>query len=105
MKLEYIENSNKYKTVKEVLKSHFHISERLLLKLKRHGQIFLNNQPTFVNTPIHKNDVITIELSFDEKSENIIPKQIPLDIIFEDNALLIINKPARFTGSSFCLSF
>jgi len=96
MKLNYINKENKYKTIKEVLKNHFHISDRLLLKLKKKRQIFLNGlaaEPYFM---INLNDIITVDISFNEKSENIIPKNIPLDIVFEDEALLIINKPSGF---------
>lgn len=94
MKLEYTVNSTNYKTIKEVLKSHFHISDRLLLKLKRANQIFRNDKPTFVHTPIHWNDRINVEISFQEKSENILPTEMELDIIFENEAMLIVNKPA-----------
>jgi len=94
MKLEYIINSNKYKTVKEVLKSHFHISDRLLLKLKRHEQIFLNNKPVLVHCEVSQNDIVTVELSFNEKSENIVATKMNLNIVFEDESMLILNKPA-----------
>lgn len=94
MKLEYTVNSTKYKTVKEVLKAHFHISDRLLLKLKRHEQIFVNEKNAFVNSCINKNDIVSVDISFDEKSENIIATKMELEIIFEDEALIILNKPA-----------
>lgn len=94
MKLEYIINSTNYKTIKEVLKSHFHISDRLLLKLKRTNQIFLNETPAFVHTPVHLNDRVSVKISFHEKSENILPTTMDLDLVFEDDALLIVNKPA-----------
>ena len=94
MKLEYIVTSNKYKTVKEVLKSHFHISDRLLLKLKRHDKIFLNNQLAFVHSEISENDIVSVDISFCETSENIVPTKMPLEIVFEDEAMIILNKPA-----------
>lgn len=94
MELKYIVKSTEYKTVKEVLKAHFHISDRLLLKLKRANQIFVNNVPAYVHTQININDEIVANISFEEKSENIVAKKMPLEIVFEDDALLIINKPA-----------
>lgn len=94
MKLEYIVKNTNYKTVKEVLKSHFHISDRLLLKLKRANQIFLNGKPTFAHTLIYPNDLICVTLSFREKSKNIVPTKMNLDIVFENEAMLILNKPA-----------
>lgn len=94
MKLKYIVKSNEYKTVKEVLKAHFHISDRLLLKLKRANQIFVNNAPVHVNFQVALNDEIVAYIAFAEKSDNIVAKKMPLEIVFEDDALLIINKPA-----------
>lgn len=94
MKLKYTLNSTKYTIVKDVLKAHFHISDRLLLKLKRHHKIFVNNNPAFVYTPVYLNDDICVDISFDEISENILPIKMSLDIVFEDEAMLILNKPA-----------
>lgn len=94
MKLEYIVDSNKYLTIKEVLKSHFDISNRLLLKLKRNNLILKNNKICNVNCKLSINDIICVILDFPEDSENIIATEIPLEIVFEDESLLIINKPS-----------
>lgn len=92
MKLEYKNQENKYQTVKEVIKKEFSISERLFLKLKRNKKILVNNQVALPNQIIHSNDCIVVDLSFDEQSENIVPTQMDLDIVFEDDAMLIVNK-------------
>ena len=97
MELKYINNENKYKTVKEVLKKYFHISDRLLLKLKNNNKIFLNNQETRTSTQLLLNDTVTVDISFIEKSENINPVKMDLDIIYEDNCMLIVNKPFGLT--------
>lgn len=94
MKLEYKVNSNQYKTIKEVLNSHFHISKRLLAKLKQFNKITLNGFSSVVNSPISLNDIICVDLSFEEKSKNIVPIQMKLEIIFEDEAMIILNKSA-----------
>lgn len=94
MKLEYTIKNTTYQTVKEVLKSHFHISDRLFLKLKRHNQIFLNGKPTFSHARVSINDTVSTEISFIEKSTNIVPTSMLLDILFEDETMLILNKPA-----------
>lgn len=95
MKLEYkITNQTKYKTIKQLLKEEFHISERLLKRLKKENQIFMNNFPVSINASFNLNDVISVCLDFDEEAENIVPTKMKLNILFEDNALLIVNKPA-----------
>ncbi len=94
MKLEYIVNDlNKYETVKQVLKEEFSISERLIIKLKASKQIYLNNKATFVNQKLQIGDIICCNLDFEESCDNIVPIKIELDILYEDNALLIVNKP------------
>ena len=94
MKLEYIVNNlTKYKTVKEVLKEEFKISDRLIIKLKASKQIYLNNNSTYINQKIKIGDNICVNLDFDETSDNIVPTKINLDILYEDDALLILNKP------------
>lgn len=39
-------------------------------------------------------DIVKVNLDFEEQSENIVPTSMNLDIIFEDDGLLILNKPA-----------
>lgn len=95
MKLKYkITNQTKYETIKQVLKEEFHISERLLKKLKNEKQIYVNNLSVSINTSFKFNDVISVCLDFEEESENIVPTKMKLNILFEDDALLIVNKPA-----------
>lgn len=94
MELEFIVKDEKYFNIKEVLKVHFEISDRLLIKLKKNKKIYLNNTPAYVDKQIKQGDIIKIDMSFEEESENIIPIEMNLNIIFEDNYLLIINKPA-----------
>jgi 23S rRNA pseudouridine1911/1915/1917 synthase len=94
MELEFIVKDEKYFNIKEVLKVHFEISDRLLIKLKKNKKIYLNNTPAYVDKQIKQGDIIKIDMNFEEESENIIPIEMNLNIIFEDNYLLIINKPA-----------
>lgn len=93
MKLSYI-NLNKYFNVKEVLKADFSMSDRLLLKLKKLDKIYLNGKVTSVNHPIVENDLIECHLDYDEDNSNIVPTKIPVNIIYEDEAYLVVNKPA-----------
>lgn len=92
MKLKYKIINNKFRNVKDVLKSHFGISDRLLTKLKKNQKIYLNNKTTYVNTPVNLDDLIEVYLDFEETSENIIPTKIDLQIIFEDESMIILNK-------------
>ena len=79
--------------IKEILKVEFHISDRLLRRLKASNQIYLNNQPINVNhNNLHIGDVICVDLNFEEEYDNILSINMPLNILYEDSYLLIINK-------------
>lgn len=94
MKLEYVVNElTKYENVKQVLKEKFLMSDRLIVKLKNSKQIYLNNEPTFVNQKLKIGDKILADLDFEETYDNIVPTKIDLDILYEDDGLLIVNKP------------
>lgn len=93
MKLEYeVNESTRQNTVKQILKSQFNMSDRLILKLKRENKIYLNNTPTHVNANMSTGDIVSVSILFEEECENILPTKMKLDILYEDEALLIINK-------------
>lgn len=53
MELEFKVENNQFYNVKEIIKSHFQISDRLLIKLKKDKRIFLNNKPVYVTEKVH----------------------------------------------------
>lgn len=95
MKLNYIirENEN-FDNVKEILKTKFEISDRLLLKLKTNNKIFLNNSPINIKSPVTPGDTMDVFLDFEEDNSNIVPTKMNLNILYEDDFLLVLNKPA-----------
>lgn len=95
MELKYIVLNEKYETIRQVLKSHFGISDRLLTKLKKNKKIYVNNNITYADYKLKIGDSILVDLNFNEVSENIIPKKIDLDILYEDEAFVIINKSSN----------
>ncbi len=79
--------------IKSILKQKLGISAAVLTKLKQTPEgILLNGKSVFATQTVNKGDVITITLS-DESSPNIVPSHIPLDIIYEDEDILAVNKP------------
>lgn len=83
------------KTIKQILKENLFISDKLLSFLKKNSLILCNNQKiinlNFLSKP---NDIIKVDLNFEEDNSNIVPTKMDLNIIYEDEALLILNKPA-----------
>ena len=80
--------------IKYILRNHFAFSGRLITALKEGDGITLNGKKEFVTKPVSEGDILRITL-FDKASENITPENIPLSILFEDEDLLIINKPPK----------
>lgn len=93
MELKYINNNDNYKKILDVLKLEFNMSDRLILKLKRNKKIYLNENLAFTWAPIAIGDKIRVFIDFEEESSNIVSKPISLNILYEDDALLIVNKP------------
>ena len=96
MILEYkVKENDTYINLKDLLKNYFSISDRLLVKLKHEQKLFVNNQKAFVDMPLNVGDIISIHIDFIEDNSNIVATKMPLNIVYEDNALLVINKPAK----------
>ena len=94
MILEYTKNNDNYNTVRQVVTGKFNISYNLLLKLKKNNKILLNGTSTYLDKEIFNGDIITINIDFEEDNSNIFPTRMDLSILYEDEYLLIIDKPA-----------
>lgn len=105
MELEFKVKDNQFFNVKEIIKSYFQISDRLLIKLKKYKRIFLNNKPVYVTEKVKIGDILKLDMNFEESSDNIVPTKMDLDIIYEDEYLLIINKPASLPVHPSCNHF
>lgn len=95
MLLHFIVQNNNYSNINQILKQELNISSRLLQKLINSKHVYLNNNIVDTRISVKLNDVISVNLDFDEESENIIPQKMDLNIIYEDDAVLIINKPPK----------
>ncbi len=93
MILKYIVENKNYLTINDVLSNEFNFSTRQRLKLIKMNRIYLNNIITDTRLPVSINDIVTIDLGYEEDNSNILPTNMKVDIIFEDDWLLIVNKP------------
>jgi 23S rRNA pseudouridine1911/1915/1917 synthase len=57
------------------------------------GDIYVNDAPVKSNYKVKPLDVVRILLSHPPFENRVDPENIPLDIVYEDDALLLINKP------------
>ncbi len=58
------------------------------------GFVKVNDQQVKPNYKVHPGDDISIVLPEPPRDEEVVPENIPLDIVLEDEHLLIVNKPA-----------
>lgn len=58
------------------------------------GNILVNSQQVKSNYKVKPHDVVTIVLAYPPREIEIVPQNIPLSVIYEDEYILIINKPA-----------
>lgn len=56
--------------------------------------VLVNNSPVKANYKVKPNDVISVVLAHPPRDTNIIPQNIPINIVYEDDDLLVVNKEA-----------
>ena len=81
-------------SINQVLSENLDISTRLKNRLIKNKLVLLNGSFVDTRTIVYSGDVITVVLNYEEDNSNIVPKEMDLDIIYEDSHLLAINKPA-----------
>lgn len=68
------------------------ISRSYIQKLIKEQQIFVNDKPIKANYKTTLNDTIRMVIP-DLTEPDIVPEDIPLDILYEDADILVVNKP------------
>ncbi|PHR10815.1 MAG: RNA pseudouridine synthase [Aequorivita sp.] len=58
------------------------------------GNIHVNGLPVKSNYKVKGNDVVTVLFEHPPYEFLLVPENIPLDIVYEDDAVLVVNKPA-----------
>lgn len=97
MEIKYqitMQDKNNYENINSILKNELQISNRLLTKLIKKSSIMLNGSICDTRNSFEVNDILTINFNYSEDNSNIVPTKMDLDIIYEDEWLLIVNKPA-----------
>lgn len=88
-----VEDKYKNKPIKDILRKEFDFSTRLINKLKVNSKILCNNNIAYINDILNEGDIIIADLNFEEDSNNIVPTEMELNIVYEDEYMLIIDKP------------
>ena len=66
-----------------------------LVELKKIPEsVVLNGEQVFLNARLNAGDALKIRIIETESSEHIPPADMPLDIVYEDGDIIVLNKPA-----------
>lgn len=68
------------------------LSRSFFQKLIKEGQIFVNSLPKKANYCVSEGDLLTVTIPKAQEIA-ILPENIPLDILYEDEDVLVVNKP------------
>lgn len=86
-----VEENNNLRLDKYLMNSTDYTRSKLQ-KMIDEGYVLVNDKEVKASYMVHANDLITID-DYNETSD-IVPENIPLDIVYEDDYLLVINKPS-----------
>lgn len=80
------------RTIADILKNSRGYSRSLLRALTRKGSVQLDGRPAFLKDRAGPGSELTVELN-DLDYGTVQPEKIPLEVIFEDEDILVVNKP------------
>lgn len=85
-------------SVKSILSNELALSKALISRLKaRPKGILLNGEKVYTAACVRSGDILSVEIGDDPASRRAAPMEFPLRILYEDEDLLILDKPAGLT--------
>ena len=75
----------------------FPLSRTYIQKLIREGSITVNGKPSKSSYKLRTGDQVSLTLPDPRPLQRVEPEPIPLDILYEGSALIVVNKPAGMT--------
>ena len=82
-----------------------HSSRNRIQKAADAGYVHVNDKPVKSNHKVRPGDIVTLMLDRPRFETSIEPENIPLDIVYEDADLMVINKPAGMVVHPGCGNF
>ena len=94
MHIEYrVTDDHDHVKVSTILRSQLKFSRGAIRRLKRCAGLTVNDQTVRLNALVQTGDLIRVNFQDDEQP--VIPQEMPLDILFEDEHLLAVNKSSN----------
>ena len=82
-----------------------HSSRNRIQKAAEAGFVHVNDKPVKSNYKVRPGDIVTLMLDRPHYDTTIEPEDIPLDVVYEDDELMVINKPAGLVVHPGCGNF
>lgn len=82
-------------TILQFLKKHLYTDKTIINLKKTPEGILLNGTWAYVNQKISAGDILVVKILETASSENILPENSDIDIVYEDEDILVVNKPAN----------
>lgn len=76
----------------EYLRCNAEFSSRFIRKATRDGRIKVNNEKVNLSYKLKDKDIIEIKIDKEEE-QDIIPEKMDLEIVYEDEDIIVVNKP------------
>ncbi len=83
------------RSLETYLKSRQKLSVKAVRKVKHHGLALVNEQPALFKGQVREGDVIVLVYPPESSDPYLLPEDVPLDIVFEDEEILVLNKQPR----------
>ncbi len=94
--IEYkITEKNNGDSIDAFLRKEGYSGQNLTLIKRMPQNVLLNGTFVHMKDILHTDDQLIVQITEESSSEKIPPRELPLDIIYEDEDILIINKPPR----------
>lgn len=90
----HIDNTSAGLRIEQYLRRRGYSYQNLTQLKKMHESILLNGVWAYMRTPLKDGDILTVHIQERESSPNIPPVRLPLDIVYEDADIIVVNKPA-----------
>lgn len=81
-------------TIEQFLRGKGYSSQCIKELKKQWGSILINDDPQYMKVTLQEGNTLTVHIHEETSSEKIPPVELPLEIVYEDEDLLVVNKPA-----------
>lgn len=90
----HIDNTSAGLRIEQYLRRRGYSYQNLTQLKKMHESILLNGVWSYMRASVQDGDILTVHIQEPESSPHIPPVSLPLDIVYEDEDIVVVNKPS-----------